>query len=81
MQILGRHFIQVAPHYTSQKCSECGALVPKSLSVRTHICPECGFVGDRDWNAAKNILKLGQELTYGESRTKSALRPVKPPTL
>jgi len=24
---------------------------------------------------------IGQELTYGESRTKSALRPVKPPTL
>lgn len=60
MQILGKVFIQVPPHYTSQKCSKCGVLVPKSLSVRTHICSECGFVGGRDWNAAKNILSLAR---------------------
>jgi len=66
MKILGRHFIQVPPHYTSQKCSECGALVPKSLSVRTHICPECGFTGNRDWNAAKNIINIGMETAVGE---------------
>jgi len=59
-QILGKHFIQVLPHYTSQKCSQCGAIVPKSLSVRTHICPECGLVGDRDWNSAKLILALAR---------------------
>jgi len=65
-QILGRHFIQVPAHYTSQKCSECGALVPKSLSVRTHICSECGFIGNRDWNAAKNIINIGMEYAVGE---------------
>ncbi|HEY4389376.1 MAG TPA: transposase [Ktedonobacteraceae bacterium] len=48
--------IKVAPHYTSQNCSECGTLVKKSLSVRTHICPNCGLIMDRDHNAAKNIL-------------------------
>ncbi|MEY3327268.1 MAG: hypothetical protein RLZZ115_149 [Cyanobacteriota bacterium] len=32
-------------------------LVKKSLSTRTHIC-QCGFVLDRDWNAAINILNL-----------------------
>src|SRR5687768_5059136 len=31
-------------------------LVPKSLAVRTHACPSCGLVIDRDWNAANNIL-------------------------
>ncbi len=72
-QILGKVFIQVPPHYTSQKCSQCGTIVPKSLSVRTHICPECGFIGSRDWNAAINILKFGKELAVGESRTKFAL--------
>ena len=48
--------IKVAPQYTSQNCSGCGTLVKKSLSVRTHICPECGLVMDRDENAARNIL-------------------------
>ena len=48
--------IAVAPHYTSQNCSACGTLVKKALSMRTHICPCCGLVLDRDQNAALNIL-------------------------
>ncbi len=48
--------IAVPPHYTSQKCSDCGTIVKKSLSVRTHICTGCGVVLDRDHNAALNIL-------------------------
>ncbi len=34
----------------------CYQLVYESLSVRTHICTSCGYVADRDVNAAKNIL-------------------------
>jgi putative transposase len=49
--------IAVNPAYTSTKCSNCGTHVKKSLSMRTHVC-QCGFVLDRDWNAAINILKL-----------------------
>ncbi len=57
----GRKLIAVAPHYTSQKCShpKCGEYVPKSLSVRTHVCPFCGYIADRDENAARNILHAG----------------------
>ncbi len=44
-------------HNTSQDCSNCGQKVQKSLSVRTHVCPHCGFISDRDINAAINILK------------------------
>ncbi len=55
----GRRVIAVAPQYTSQKCSECGAYVEKSLSVRTHVCPFCGLIEDRDINAARNILIKG----------------------
>jgi Putative transposase DNA-binding domain len=33
--------------------------VKKSLSTRTHICPHCGHMQDRDRNAAINILKKG----------------------
>lgn len=55
----GGHLIRVDPRNTSQRCSGCGELVPKSLAVRTHACPSCGIVIDRDWNAAKNILRAG----------------------
>jgi transposase len=50
----------VPPAYTSQDCSGCGERVEKSLSVRTHICPSCGLVLDRDENAARNIQAAGQ---------------------
>lgn len=52
---MGRVTVAVNPAYTSQKCSNCGAVVKKSLSTRTHICA-CGCRLDRDKNAAINIL-------------------------
>ncbi len=55
----GHQVIAVPAQYTSQKCSNCGEIVPKSLSVRTHICSHCGYIEDRDVNAAKNILQAG----------------------
>jgi putative transposase len=55
----GKITIAVAPHNTSQNCSNCGEKVQKSLSTRTHICPNCGYVEDRDINAAINILQKG----------------------
>jgi putative transposase len=51
--------IRVPARFTTQKCHRCGEHVQKSLSVRTHICPFCGLVEDRDVNAAKNILRAG----------------------
>jgi transposase len=29
------------------------------LGIRTHVCDCCGYIEDRDVNAAKNILKAG----------------------
>lgn len=55
----GREFVKVNPAYTSQECSNCGTIVKKALSQRTHECPECGYVEDRDINAAINIKKRG----------------------
>lgn len=55
----GSQVILVNPRKTSQMCSRCGAIVKKDLSVRTHDCPMCGLVIDRDENAAINILRLG----------------------
>jgi putative transposase len=61
--------IAVPPHYTSQKCSACGTMVKKSLSVRTHICTGCGVVLDRDHNAALNILAKALSGTAGHAGT------------
>jgi putative transposase len=58
----GKITVAVNPAYTSQQCSSCGTHVKKSLSMRTHVC-KCGFVLDRDWNAAINILKLALSTT------------------
>jgi putative transposase len=54
----GKVTIAVPPYNTSQNCSRCGGKVKKSLSTRTHVCPHCGLIEDRDVNAAINILKL-----------------------
>ena len=48
--------IEIDAKNTSQQCSGCGHLVSKELSVRTHDCPHCGLLMDRDENAARNIL-------------------------
>jgi len=69
-RVYGRLVIAVSPHYTSQECSSCHAIVKKSLSTRTHIC-KCGCILDRDENAAINILNkaLRQISTEGHSGT------------
>ncbi len=55
----GKRVVAVPAHYTSQLCSQCGEIVQKALSVRTHVCPQCGYSDCRDTNAAKNILQRG----------------------
>jgi putative transposase len=62
----GVSVIRVPAAYTTQTCSfilpngqRCGTREKKSLAVRTHICPSCGYVADRDHNAARNIKQEG----------------------
>src|SRR6266496_1015007 len=69
----GHAVVRVNPRFTSQQCFKCGEIVQKSLSVRTHICPCCGYVADRDVNAAKNILAKARAWPSG---TVSAGGPV-----
>jgi putative transposase len=56
-----RKLIKVDPRNTTQRCSACGSIVKKDLSVRVHECPYCGFSCDRDYNASRNILITGME--------------------
>src|SRR5207248_59806 len=39
----GRQAVRVNPRNTSKRCSRCGRLVEKELSVRVHHCPVCGL--------------------------------------
>jgi putative transposase len=67
-KVFGVVTVAVPPHGTSQKCSNCGEIVKKTLSTRTHVCPHCGHIQDRDWNAARNILEIGLR-TVGHTGT------------
>jgi putative transposase len=58
----GKRVDAVPPAYTTQDCSGCGERIYKSLSVRTHVCTNCGLILDRDENAALNIQWRGQRL-------------------
>jgi putative transposase len=63
----GREVWEVDPRGTSQRCSGCGTVVPKSLRVRVHDCSSCGLVLDRDENAARNIHAAGHAVRGGLS--------------
>ncbi len=66
-KVFERVTVAVNPAYTSQECSNCGEIVKKTLSTRTHVC-KCGCVMDRDENAARNILSRGLS-TVGHTGT------------
>jgi putative transposase len=70
----GVRVVAVPPYRTSQVCSSCGALppLPKTLRDRVHRCP-CGYVDDRDVNAAKNVLSRGTRPGSGRQDTTGAL--------
>ena len=70
----GMRCVAVDPRGTSQNCSDCGSipLIKKNLSVRTHVCDDCGLVLDRDVNAARNILQRSRLGISPKTRTSGA---------
>lgn len=56
--------VEVEPAYSSIDCSRCSHPVPKSLAVRTHCCPKCSALMERDYNSAINHLQNGLELSH-----------------
>jgi IS605 OrfB family transposase len=69
----GAWFEEVSERFTSQTCSDCGAL-PDSrpngiagLGIREWQCSDCGAVHDRDTNAAINILRRGRATLVEEA--------------
>jgi IS605 OrfB family transposase len=57
----GCKFVEVNEAYTSKTCGKCGEVNPGLGSSEIFRCPQpdCNFVGDRDFNAARSILLLG----------------------
>lgn len=57
-------YVEADERFTSVTCSECGALSgpqgQKGLRIRQWGCSDCGASHDRDVNAARNILRVGQ---------------------
>ena len=52
----GRKLVLVNPQYTSQTCSNCGVIEASNRNKKEYNCFDCGYSGDADINAAKNIL-------------------------
>jgi putative transposase len=64
----GAFFMRVNPNGTSQTCPHCGATVKKSLAIRAHHCPDCGYRTHRDHAAAEMVLLRGMELVPVDNR-------------
>ena len=52
----GVSVIETTEQYTSKTCGACGQLNHDLREEKTFVCDACGFVCDRDFNAARNIL-------------------------
>lgn len=64
----GSTLVEADRYFPSSKtCSACGRRKPNlTLAERTYRCDHCGFVIDRDRNAAINLARLGETHVLGE---------------
>ena len=67
----GKEIIRVRPHYTSQTCSICNHTSKENRKSQSKFeCVICGHKENADINAAKNVIRFGQNLspsTWGVS--------------
>jgi putative transposase len=72
-QLRSGRCLRVPSRGTTQTCSDCGRLAKPRLTLqdRTYRCP-CGYEGDRDENAARNVLGRGMTLLSEELRRSAA---------
>lgn len=60
--------IEVSARGTSQTCPACGGSVPKTLKIRIHNCPHCGYIVSRDVAAAQVIQLRGMAGTLPDRK-------------
>jgi putative transposase len=65
----GCKIIKINPKNTSKMCSKCGNIQLMPLYKRGYKCHNCRLNIDRDYNSAKNILRLGTSLCGDETST------------
>jgi len=62
----GTMLVAVPPAYTSQECNVCGHTAAENRKTQATLqCVACGHAENADRNAAKNILRRGQEILSG----------------
>jgi putative transposase len=65
-ELVGKTVHLVPARNTTKTCSSCGHIHNHlTLKDRTWTCPVCGIDHDRDINAARNILRIGQQRFTG----------------
>ena len=65
----GKQLVRIDKWFPSTKtCHECGCVKPMKLNERQYVCPECGMVFDRDWNAATNIREEAKRIVNSNNR-------------
>jgi putative transposase len=75
----GTRVVTVSPQYTSQRCSQCGHVDPKSReSQAVFRCTHCSHTEHADVNAAKCILAAGLAVTACEDTSQPSGRAVSP---
>jgi len=58
MEKYGKKLTLVDPAFSSKTCARCGYVKNDlTLADRVFVCPRCGWVVDRDYNASLNILR------------------------
>jgi IS605 OrfB family transposase len=57
---MGKEVIEVNEAYTSMTCGGCRALHRTLGANKVYVCQQCGYVVDRDANAARNMLIKGK---------------------
>ena len=66
----GKLVVKVAPHHSSQECSDCGHTHSDNRQMQSlFICQACGFTANADYNAALVIKKRAIALVLSEEFT------------
>ena len=66
----------VSAYNTTQLCSRCGKIVPKTLATRIHRCPYCGLDLARDHNSAITVLHRSNHYLDSLSGQELSVEPV-----